>query len=200
MSQNSNTRLTSKQQSIEEGSDDEQGNANSVSTFRTRTSTPTRSVSSTIRPYRQHTIEPPAFPLVGDPYLPQNHRVSSGVNYRFVNGQYVSEEELMRRAINGEGSSRTVIGIPTNHTVGDIPDGPRLLRALDTGLLHHTRVFEHHQQHIRQTHDEVGLLWSHAAKERKAREDMEKRMKHIEWALGIAILLLAMILARMTVN
>ena len=202
MSQNSSSRMFHNQQSTEEESDSEQRNSDSINTSHTRISTPTasRSISSTIRPYQQRASGQPAFHFDGDPYLPQNHRVSNGVNYRFVNGQYVSEEELMRRATNGEGSSRTVIGIPTNHTARVIPEELRRIRELDTGLLHHTRVFEYQHQHIRQTYDEVGLLWTHAAKEKKVREEMEKRMKRLEWALGFAIILLAMILARVSVN
>jgi len=186
----------SNQRLIEEEGNIELGNINLRSVSHTRRSTFLNPGTSTlaIELYQQWIVEQAAYDFFENPY--PNRRTSGRADYSFVD---TVEEDFARRVANDRGSSQAVTGIPVDNAIGVIPNEIRRIPVLDAGLLHHARVFEHHDRNIRQTYQEIGLLRTQMVRERGLREQVEQRTRHLEWALGVVIVLVAALLARVSV-
>ena len=89
---------------------------------------------------------------------------------------YLASQEYRRRTMNGEGSSRGVMGL-----------NPQFISDLNEGLSYHGDVIENHQQMIQHTSERVDAIWAQVVKEKQAKEHLQRHMK-IMW---IVVLLMA---------
>ena len=168
MSQNLQTSVTSNQQGNEENREQ------------------TRSHSSSTGPYQRLMREQAARGPPVDPYLPPTTESEHEI-YR----HYLESQEYRRRMMNGEGSSRTVMGMPTQGNTGMNQREARFVQDLDEGLIYHKAVLEDHHKMLLWTFDQVDALWFHASKEKRAKEKLQRDMK-VTWFL---VLLLSAMLA-----
>ena len=128
------------------------------------------SSSETIGPYTRMMRERAHIPPV-DPYqLPTTESEQS------IYRHYLESQEYQRRTMNGEGSSRGVVGFNPQFT-------PDLYEEFD----YHTNMIENHQQMIQHTSERIDAMWAQVVKEKQAREHLQLHLK-IMW---IVVLLMA---------
>jgi hypothetical protein len=134
--------------------------------------------SSSIGPYHRLMREKAAQGSLIDKYL-----APTTESEHEIHQHYLETQEYMREMFNGEGSSRTVQGMN--------PSEAQFIQDLDEGLILHKGVLEDHHKKILWTSDQVEALWFHVAKERRAKEKLQREMK-ITWFF---MLLLSVVLA-----
>src|ERR1043166_2545861 len=86
------------------------------------------------------------------------------------------------RRMNGEGSSRTMVGVPTRGSIEEEHRQARMIQILDAGLVRHKEVLDEHHKRIVWTIDQVDALWFLASKEKRAKEKLQNDLK-ITWFL-----------------
>jgi hypothetical protein len=130
-------------------------------------------------------------PFADDPYL-QPNRAENSATYHFLNRAHIAEQETrrnemeaIRNVMAGEGTSRAVMGIPSDH-----------IRGMDTTLVQHGEMLAQQDQRIQQALKYVEILWENADRERDQRE----RMQCLVITLGVIVLFLAMLLAHVLVS
>ena len=162
--------------------------AESASQLGSQTPAPSQSIGNSMQrrlamgrrspqPYR-------ILPFPDDPYF-QVNQAREARTYRFLEGGYIAEQEAKRNAMAGEGTSRTVMGIPTDH-----------IRGMDTALVQHGERLGQHDQRIQQALNYVEILWENADREREQRE----RMQCLIILLGVVVLLLSLVLAHVLLS
>jgi hypothetical protein len=98
------------------------------------------------------------------------------------------------RRMNGEGSSRAVVRMPTRGSIEEEHRQARIIQMLDAGLVHHKEALDEHYKRIVWTIDQVDALWFLASKEKKAKEKLQNELKIILFLMLLMFVMLVYVL------